>query len=148
MLGIVRGVHMTHVFRGAAILGAALLSSCTTEGVGRCGTYETTPGTGHVTAVEAAPAGENSCPNDPVKITFDFTPDDPALTAFAATGRTVTIGDGKNPPSAAVAACGLTVASDHTAVRKDERGGSCPPVIFELTDLGGAECQTALRACF
>jgi len=139
---------MSLVSRGAAILGAALLLSCSAERVGRCGTYEQTPGTGHVTAVETAPAGENNCPNGPVKITFDFTPDDPALAALAAAGRTVTIGDGKNPPSAAVAACGLTVGSTHAAVRKDEQGGSCPPLNVELTDLGGAECQAALAACF
>ncbi len=139
---------MTHTVRGAAILGAALLSSCTTEGVGRCGTYAQTPGSGHVTAVEPAPAGENNCANNPVKITFDFTPDDPALAALAITGRTVTISDGKNPPSAAVAACGLTVGSEHPAVRKDEQGGSCPPVIVQLTDLAQVDCQAALNACF
>lgn len=139
---------MTRVLRGAAILAAALSSSCTTEGVGRCGPYAQTPGTGHVTAIRAAPAGGNNCPNDPVEVTFDFTPDDPALSALAATGRTVTTGDGKNPPSAAVAACGLAVGSDHPAVRKDEQGGSCPPVVIELGDLGGAACQAALAACF
>jgi hypothetical protein len=98
--------------------------------------------------VQPPPAGEYSCPNDPVKVTFDFVPDDPSLSGKAVAGWAVTIHAGMNPPAAAVAACGLGVGSVHSAVRKDEQGGACTPLVVLLTDLGAAGCQAALATCF
>lgn len=129
-------------------IASAGLAACNTPGIGACGEYVDTPGTATIVAVGAAPANENNCTNDPVKITFDFVPDDPALSARAATGRAVTIGDGANPPASAVASCALTVGSSHPAVRKDELSGPCSPVIVTLSDLTGAACQAALDSCF
>jgi hypothetical protein len=135
------------VVRVSIVACAAVALACESEGAGRCGPYTDTPGTGRITAVEAPPPGEYSCSNDPVRIAWEFTPDDPALAARAGTAY-VTYGAGANPPRAAVAACGLTVGSVHPAVRKDEHGGACPPVLFELADLGSTECQAALATCF
>ncbi len=133
----------------AVLIGASAVGGCSSaREIGACGTYVDTPGTAFVTAVQPAPPGENNCPNDPVKVTFDFIPDEPSQAAKAINGWSVTIGDGKNPPSAAVAACQLGVGSSHPAVRSDEQGGSCTPVVVTLSDLGGAECQAALGTCF
>ena len=136
--------------RAAVVVAApALLAACIaqTRGIGACGEYVDTPGTATIRAVDAAPAGEYNCTNDPVMIAFDFVPDDSALSARAATGWPMMIGSGANPPSSAVAACGLAVGSSHPAVRQDALSGSCTPVLIKLSDLGGAECQAALDSC-
>jgi hypothetical protein len=135
---------------GVVIIAVAVacLGACETEGAGRCQAYVETPGTAHVTAVESAPSTENNCANDPVKVTFDFAPDDETQSARAATGWTVRIAAGMNPPRAALEACGLTVGSSHPAVRSDGQGGPCTPLVIHLADLSGVACQAALGTCF
>lgn len=124
---------------------AATAGSCARSGpIGRCGAYVSTPGTARITAVEPAPAGEYSCTNDPVQVLFTFTPAAGADPSLAATGVALTISAGANPPRAWVAAQGLTVGSEHPAVRADQQGGPCSPVVWRLTDV---DTDAGLRAC-
>ncbi|HET8538982.1 MAG TPA: hypothetical protein VFL83_03820 [Anaeromyxobacter sp.] len=132
------------VARCCAIALAAAAGCTTTEGVGRCGPYADTPGTARIASVETAPPGESSCTNDPVRVLFDFAPQDPARTDLAATAVPLTIGSGQHPPRAWVTSSGLTVGSEHPAVRSDQQG-PCPPVTFRLTDVDAA---AALPLCY
>lgn len=127
---------------------AATAGSCARSGpgpIGRCGAYVSTPGTARITAVEPAPAGEYSCTNDPVRVLFTFTPAAGADPSLAATGVALTIGAGANPPRAWVQAQGLTVGSEHPAVRLDEHGGACTPLVWRVTDV---DTDAGLRACY
>lgn len=144
---------MRTVRRGSAIclaaawaaLGASSLLGCEDPWIGRCGTYTDTTGTARIVSVETAPAGEYNCRNDPVRVLFDFTPADPARAAMAASGVQWTIGGGANPPRAWVLASGLTVGSDHPAVRRDQPVGPCSPVVWHLVDVDEA---AGVAACW
>lgn len=128
----------------ALLLAAAAVSCATPQPIGRCGEYTSTPGTARITAVEAAPADEYNCPRDPVRVLFTFTPAAGADPGLAATGVALTISAGANPPRAWVVAQGLTVGSEHPAVRADQQGGPCSPVVWRLTDV---DTDAGLRAC-
>ncbi len=130
-----------------AVVAAATQMACsyTTEGAGRCGAYTETPGTARITAVDPAPADQFNCTNDPVRVLFDFTPADASLASRSATGVALTIGPGRNPPRAWVTASGLSVGSEHPAIRSDEAVGSCTPLVWELSDV---DESAALAACY
>ncbi len=113
--------------------------------VGRCGTYVDTPGTARIASVQAAPADQANCALAPVRVLFDFTPTDPGASGLAATAVPLTVGSGYNPPGAWVTSSGLTVGSEHPAIRSDQAAGPCTPVVFELTDVDAA---AGLAACF
>lgn len=130
----------------AVALVAAGLGACgSDDGVGRCGAYHDTPGTARITSVGPAPANEYRCEADPVRVLFDFEPDDPARAELAATGVPLTVGAGAHPPRAWVEGSGLTVGSEHPAVRSDQPGGPCTPIVFALADVDYA---AGLQACF
>jgi hypothetical protein len=131
--------------RAAVVLAAVAMAACHTETkIGTCGTYTDTPGTARIVSVETAPAGEYNCRNDPVRVLFDFTPTDPQAASLAASGVNLTIGAGMNPPRAWVTSSGLTVGSDHPAVRSDQPVGPCSPVVWKLT---GLDYGAGLEAC-
>ncbi len=130
----------------AAVLAAVAVAACGTETrIGACGTYTDTPGTASIVSVETAPANEYDCANDPVRVLFDFTPTDPQAASLAASGVKLTIGAGMNPPRAWVTSSGLTVGSDHPAVRSDQPVGPCSPVVWKLT---AADYGAGLAACY
>jgi hypothetical protein len=131
----------------AALAGPVLATqlACVDLGAGRCGAYTETPGTARITAVEAAPADQYNCKNDPVRVLFDFTPADARLASLAAMGVRFTIAGGANPPRAWVTASGLNTGSDHPAVRSDQPRGPCPPVHWKLSDV---DEMAGLSACF
>jgi hypothetical protein len=121
------------------------------EAGGAC-SYSDTKGTAIIRSVMAAPAGENNCTADPVKVVFDFAPDNPdAGTPTNAVGfppapntdRTFTIGDGENPPRACLASLGITVGATFPATRRDLTAGTCTPTIFELDNLDTQPCTAA-----
>ncbi len=120
----------------------ALGTAC---GVGRCGAYADTPGTARITVIEVAPADQNNCLNDPVRVLFDFTPTDPAQAPLAASGVALTIGSGQNPPRSWVAASGLTVGGDLPATRSDQAVGPCTPVVWKFPTLDEA---AGLASCY
>lgn len=128
-------------------VAVALVAACGGDGhpPGRCGAYFDTAGTARIASVEAAPAGEYNCTNDPVKVLLDFAPLDPARPDLAASGYPLTVGAGANPPSAWVTASGLVVGSEHPAMRSDQPVGPCSPVVIELTDV---DSSAGLAACF
>jgi hypothetical protein len=128
-----------------AACAAAAVSCATPERIGRCGEYTSTAGTARITAVERAPADQYNCPRDPVRVLFAFTPAAGADPSLAATGVALTIGAGENPPRAWVEAQGLTVGSKHPAVRLDEHGGACTPLVWKVTDV---DTDAGLRACY
>jgi hypothetical protein len=123
------------------------------EAGGTC-SYSDTKGTAIIRSVMAAPAGGNNCTADPVKVVFDFAPDNPdAGTPANAVGfppapntnRTFTIGDGENPPRACLASLGITVGATFPTTRRDLTAGTCTPTIFELDNL---DTQPCTAACF
>jgi hypothetical protein len=98
-------------------------------------------GTSAIVKVVTADSDENNCPNDPVAVTFQFTPDDSGATGSESK---LTIGDGKNPPRSWVKASGLVEGSVHKCVRRDIVEGACAPVVYDFPDLdqekGRADC--------
>ena len=130
----------------AAVLVAMAAVACVTETrIGACGAYTDTPGTASIVSIEAAPADEYNCSNDPVRVLFDFTPTDPQAASLAASGVKLTIGAGMNPPRAWVTSSGLTVGSVHPAVRSDQPVGPCSPIGWKLT---AADYGAGLAACY
>lgn len=107
---------------------------------GRC-KYVDIPGTVVVISVTDADASANNCPNDPVEVRFNFTPDDPAARDLyiygdvTDTNRRLTVFDGKNPPRHWVVDQGLTEGSTHRCIRHEAIEGTCTPVIFDFPDL-------------
>ncbi len=130
------------------VCGALLLlviPTCRIPMVGGPCEYENTSGVATITSVEPASTNGLNCTNDPVEVVFDFTPDDAADAGLAATGRTLTIGEGLNPPLSWVQAEGLTVGSQHTCIRRDITKGTCTPVLYRFPDV---DTQAGLDACF
>jgi len=127
----------------AAILLCAAIGACNTDSTnsndntvigGPCD-YEDTAGVATIVSVE--PAGTNglNCGDDAVEIVFDFTPDDPAAADLAETGLFVAVSEGVNPDRAWAEDEGLTVGSEHPALRVDITSGTCTPLMFTLTDV-------------
>ena len=130
------------------VCGALLLlviPTCQIPMVGGPCEYADTPGVATIVSVEPAPSSALNCTNNPVEVVFDFTPDDTAQAGRAATSRTLTIGEGLNPPRSWVQAEGLTVGSQHTCIRRDITKGACTPVIYRFPDI---DTQAGLTACY
>ncbi len=108
-------------------------------------TYAETPGVATIVSVEDAAAGGNNCANDPVRVVFDFTPDDPEASQPSDTGVSIGVADGKNPPREWVTDEGFTVGSQHRCLREDITSGTCTPVIYFFPDndfdAGAAACE-------
>lgn len=113
--------------------------------MGRCGAYTDTVGTARITSISSAPAGQYNCPNDPVRVLFDFTPADPAQASLAASSVALTVGAGANPPRAWVTASGIAVGSDLPVTRHDQPVGPCAPTAWSFT---GIDQTAALAACY
>lgn len=128
----------------AATTAAFTLAGCG-NAMGRCGAYSDTVGTARITSISSAPADQNNCRNDPVEVFFDFTPADPTKASLAASGVTLTIGSGENPPRAWVTASGISVGADLPVTRHDQPVGPCPPTAWTFTSLDQA---AARAACF
>ncbi len=129
------------------VCGALLLlviPTCRPPMVGGPCKYADTPGMATIVSVEPAPDGALNCTNHPVEVVFDFTPTN-AGTGGAATGRTLTIGEGLNPPLSWVQAEGLIVGSQHPCVRHDIIEGTCTPILYSFPDI---DTQAGLNACY
>jgi hypothetical protein len=92
-----------------------------------------------ITNISNAPPGSNSCANDPMQVLFTYAPlsgstSDYRFPGTSDTGRSLTIGDGKNPPRSCVTSQNITVGSQFPCKRREQTSGTCTPVIF---DLGG-----------
>jgi hypothetical protein len=112
--------------------------------MGECGAYTDTVGTARVTSISPAPAGLNSCRNDPVQVLSDFTPADPAKASLSASGITLFIGSGLYPPRAWLTASGITVGADLPVTRHDQPIGPCQPTAYSFT---GIDQAAAIAAC-
>jgi hypothetical protein len=136
-----------HRPRVAALVAAAAfaLVGCGADAVGRCGAYTDTVGTARITSISSAPADQHNCRNDPVRVLFDFTPADLSKASLAASGVTLTIGSGQNPPRAWAAAAGINVGADLPVTRHDQRVGPCPPTGWTFTSI---DLAAALAACY
>ena len=128
-------------FLAKALLLGGLLVSCTPLWTGGPCKYVETPGVAIIAAIEEPLPDEYNCPNNPVKVVFDFVPDDPDAAADyrypdrSDSGNRLTVSGGANPSSEWVQAEGLVVESAYPAVRKEIVRGTCTPVIFEFTEL-------------
>ena len=116
--------------------------SCSTDDVivgGSCA-YEQYAGIAKIIAIEEAPADENNCPNNPKKVTYEFTPTDSSVVATYLfpnepdSLQYFDIGDGKNPSQAWLDNNEMEVGSEYTVVREEITQGTCTPVIFTFTD--------------
>jgi hypothetical protein len=111
-------------------------SSRNSDPVGGSCTYTSVTGTATIVSLNTASTNSNNCNNNPVEVVFDFTPANPADANDATDkNRTLTVGDGKNPPFNYVLSKGLTIGSTHPCIRQIEVSGTCSPVIFTFTDV-------------
>jgi hypothetical protein len=96
-------------------------------------TYDPTPGTAAITAVDG-PASSAGCTPDSVTVTFDFTPEG----GTAETGIVVT----QAVPPDCVDELGVIVGGNVSAVREDLRPGTgtCSPTVYRL-ELDYAPCE-------
>lgn len=141
--GPARGPSLAWCAVIAAVAGAPALAGCG-DAMGKCGAYADTPGTARITAISPAPAGQASCPKDPVQVLFDFTPTDPHAAARAASGVALLVGGGLHPPRAWVTAIGLELGTGLPAVRHDQPVGPCAPTVWTFPDVDQA---AALAVC-
>jgi hypothetical protein len=107
--------------------------------------YQDTPGVAIIVSVEAADPADLNCPNDAVEVVFDFAPDDPDAGQPAATGLSLTISAGLNPPVAWVRQEGLEVGTQHPCMRRDIVSGSCTPITYRFTE---ADYDEVLELCY
>jgi hypothetical protein len=101
-------------------------------------------GTATIKSVTDAGKGEKNCPNHPVRVIFDFVPDDPSakmnfLEKYPNKNVKYTIFDGMNPPAEWATSSGLTVGSTHKCARKQLSSGSCAPVVYAFHDVNIAD---------
>lgn len=128
-------------FLAKALLLCGLLVSCGPMIVGGPCKYDQIPGVAVVVSIEEQPASEGGGCSNPVRVVFNFVPDDPDATAGyrfperSDDGHHLTVSGGFDPPSEWVQAEGLVVGSAYPAVRKEIVRGTCTPVIFEFTEL-------------
>lgn len=127
----------------SSILFLALpLSGCMSGG--HC-EYEDIPGKARIVSVDPAPKAGPNCTMERVKVVYDFIPDDPSETDLVEKGWVLTTDIGQNPPRSWVESSGLTVGSEHPAIRSEITQGSCPPTEIYITGLGP---EPAEENCF
>ena len=125
-----------------ALTGALMGAGCWGWVGGPC-EYTEIPGT--ATVVSVTPATENDDCTNAVEVVFDFAPTDTSLTEHVATGVTLTIGSGQNPPDSWVQDEGLTEGSQHPCNRWVITEGTCTPVIYRFTEVNYLD---AIDACY
>jgi hypothetical protein len=127
------------------VAGVSVLGACvSTPIIGGC-TYDKTPGTATVTAIEVPASTLYNCPNDPVRVTFDFAPTDTTRTQAYLKGRPVVVGSGANPNRAYILSKGFAVGKVLPAVREDIRSGACSPTEFIFP---GIDLSDYAPSCF
>jgi hypothetical protein len=124
-------------------------------GWGGC-SYVRIEGRARIVSITAPGADEYNCA-DAVKVTFDFSPDDPdaadhyLMPEWPDKGQHLTILGGGNPPRGWVLLQGLTEGSEHECIRNEITTGTCTPVIFEFPHLDQApekvNCFAVGRYC-
>jgi hypothetical protein len=107
--------------------------------------YADTPGIATIVSIDAPDPDDLNCSNDPVEVTFDFVPDDPASAHLAAADVRLRISEGVNPPRAWVEDEGLTVGSQHVCVRRDITSGTCTPLLFEFSEV---DYEAGIELCY
>jgi hypothetical protein len=127
----------------AATTAAFAMAGCG-YAIGKCGAYTDTEGTARITSISTAPADQNNCRNDPVRVLSDFTPADPARASLSASGVMLLIGSGLNPSRAWVTASGIAVGTDLPVTRTDQPVGPCPPTNWIFTSI---DQTAAIAAC-
>ena len=112
--------------------------NCNEETIGACH-YESIPGTAIIFSIKPGLESSNSC-IDPVEVLFVFSPDDPSapedylFPQYADTSY-LTVGAGMLPPAEWVTLQNIIVGNQYECERMEDHGGSCPPVIFELSGI-------------
>lgn len=125
----------------AAVLFASFFYSCG----GPC-CYVDVPGEATIVAVEDVVDDQPSCPNDPVRVIFDFEPDDSGDRVEADNGRRLLLPGDLNPPRQWVIDEGISEGSVQSAVRQDVTNGGCESFKIDFTDVdysAGEELCTA-----
>jgi len=135
---------------GAGATGGASGGAGGTGGAGATGgagggcPYTDVPGTAKIVSVETAPATEYNCSNDPVRVTFDFTPTNTALALPSDSGQPFQIGGGTNPPRSCLDDNDIAVGNSLPCVRQESTMSLCTPVMYALTlpkpDVCTSEC--------
>ena len=102
--------------------------------------YDKIPGTITINSIEPAPENESNC-KDAVKVTFIFTPTDPAAKqhysypGWSDEDQAFTVGGGTNPNRDWVKGKGIRVGNRYDATRNEIRSGTCTPVLFQFTSI-------------
>ncbi len=131
-------------FRTGAVVVLAAVGLLSTGCPGFGCLYERTAGMARIAVVQSSTRA-GSCPNDPVEVLFDFTPNEASNTNLVATGERLTVTSGSDPARSWVEASGLPVGSVHPATRSDETNGACAPLGFSLDDV---DYKVAADACY
>jgi hypothetical protein len=126
--------------RFTILLSSILFLALPLSGCGGHCEYEDIPGKARIVSVDPAPMTGANCKMERVKVVFDFFPDDPSEDDLVEKGWVLTTGVPElNPPRSWVESSGLTVGSEHPAIRSEITQGSCPPTRdIYLTGLGPA----------
>lgn len=127
---------------GLFLIGLAACGSSDATSIGGPCTYQDYAGSARIvsnaTLTQLDPACSN--PSNAAKIVFDFTPDDPTapdrylFPAYSDNGNYYII------DASCVASSGLTIDSIHTATRREETHGSCPPFYIAVPDIDLSQC--------
>ena len=138
-------IGLTCGIAGGLISAATSCSNDTSHLIGGLCKYNTISGVATIVSIGEPDPNEYNCANNPVKVIFDFAPEEPnaeesySYPEWSDTGNSLTISDGANPPGSWVQDEGLIVGSEHPCLRKEIVSGTCTPVIFEFTDINYAE---------
>jgi len=101
---------------------------------GEC-TYIQTLGTAEIISITPAPAETYNCPNNPVEVVFDFTPENPIDESDNDKGQRMTVGAGMNPSLDLITAKGIAVGNVYICIRNDIETGTCTPWIFTFPNI-------------
>jgi hypothetical protein len=107
---------------------------------GRC-TYVKYEGKAKIKSIAPAPVAEYNCPENPMQILFEFTPDTITdrqkykFDNYNDTACYMRINDGANPSNKWIAFNKVEIGKVFKCFRMEQALGTCTPVIFEFPDI-------------
>ena len=128
------------------ILLISVITACAVKDVkkilvgGPCD-YKEIEGTAVITSIVDAQSDDYNCRKRPVKVSFDFTPDDSSAKSkylfpnVSDSRQNIRLSGGLNPPKDFMKVKGIIVGTSHKCVRKEIIKGACTPVLYEFPEI-------------
>ena len=135
----------TSIISAALLVLASGLSACRSDISNGCEPTLVATGIATITTMTPAAPQDLDCSPDPVKITYSFSPIDPADPRLGVDAVDLIISSAQHLPRAWALAHGFDVGTTHPAQRWALRSPPCGSVHFVLTDL---DQDAAIAACF